>query len=345
MENQLLAEKKYKALLVRRLAAESLTTAEEEALASLAAELDGEGAIAEAFALAWHCAEATDSSLALARIQQRVLAQVHVSEPSAPKAAQADFSSMWTDRLARSIWPKAIAAVLLGALLVLSFLFYPAEPIDQSASLSIFTAEGGRRFLQLEDGTRVTLAPGASLSYASGYGTVHREVQVEGQFFFHVAKDEALPFLIVGEATTTRVTGTSFNLLSVAGHFQVEVATGSVQIIDANQPRSSAVAAGERLRVMDSVWSQEEIGAEQPFLWTEREWSFEAVPLAEVFQAMERAKGIKIQVADSALLGCRFTGKIGAESGTEVLRMIAQVMQLELTEIHQHTFLFRGRPC
>ncbi|WP_156810322.1 hypothetical protein [Nitritalea halalkaliphila] len=48
MENRRLAEKKYKALLVRRLAMESLTSVEEQELKTLAAAVDADGSVAEA---------------------------------------------------------------------------------------------------------------------------------------------------------------------------------------------------------------------------------------------------------------------------------------------------------
>ncbi|EIM73634.1 putative anti-sigma factor [Nitritalea halalkaliphila LW7] len=264
--------------------------------------------------------------------------------PKSPQRVEARFNSR-PSRSFRPLWALAIAAALVGGLLLWSALFYVAEPVESAGLWTTFTAEKGRRFLQLEDGTQVVLAPGAKLQYAAGFGVGHREVEVEGQFFFHVAKNEQLPFLIQGPDTETRVTGTSFNLHAASGKFLLEVATGSVEVRDLAQAHATAVLAGERLQVEAHVWAQEEIGTDQPFLWTERAWAFESAPLYEVFRAMERAKGIHIEVADSGLLACRFTGKIGAESGAEVLRMIAQAMQLELTETQTNTFFIRGRPC
>ncbi|RAJ11427.1 FecR family protein [Arenibacter echinorum] len=78
------------------------------------------------------------------------------------------------------------------------------------------TVPYGKRFdLMLSDGTQVTLNSGTSLKYPVQFlKTKNRQVFLDGEAFFSVAKDTENPFIVNTNELNVRVLGTKFNLSS-----------------------------------------------------------------------------------------------------------------------------------
>ena len=95
--------------------------------------------------------------------------------------------------------------------------------------------------LQLADGTKIWLSPSSSLEYPGQFIGNLREVKLEGEAFFEVAKDNTHPFIIHSDRMDTRVVGTSFTIRSYKGQAKsdVTVVTGIVRV-------SSQTASGTK---------------------------------------------------------------------------------------------------
>ena len=71
--------------------------------------------------------------------------------------------------------------------------------------------KGKRAHLQLSDGTRVWINSASVLRFPSAFGDT-RDVFVEGEAYFEVAKDANRPFIVHTDHFATRVLGTSFDV-------------------------------------------------------------------------------------------------------------------------------------
>ena len=98
--------------------------------------------------------------------------------------------------------------------------------------LSLATRPGERKLLTLSDGTKIWLSPSSSLEYLDQLIGNLREVKLEGEAFFEVAKDKKHPFIIHSGRMDTRVVGTSFNIQSFKAQINstVTVVTGIVKV-------------------------------------------------------------------------------------------------------------------
>lgn len=65
---------------------------------------------------------------------------------------------------------------------------------------------------ELPDGTEISLNKNSTLSYSSEYGKKGREVSLEGEGFFSVAKDKAKAFVVDLNGAKISVLGTVFNV-------------------------------------------------------------------------------------------------------------------------------------
>lgn len=79
---------------------------------------------------------------------------------------------------------------------------------------SVETPSGAKSLVTLEDGTRVWLNAKSKLVYPARFSGQSREVQLEGEGYFDVAKDQSRPFTVKTSHLAVRVLGTVFNLKS-----------------------------------------------------------------------------------------------------------------------------------
>ena len=97
----------------------------------------------------------------------------------------------------------------------------PAEITDALSNV-IEVPYGGKSKITLSDGSTVWINAGSKITYKDGFGTTTREVELEGEAYFDVAKNEQLPFFVHTGISTIKVYGTTFNVKAYADDDMVE---------------------------------------------------------------------------------------------------------------------------
>ncbi len=128
-----------------------------------------------------------------------------------------------------AVWFLLIGA---GGLMINYFQEEIKNVIHPVKFYTLNTKRGERKTLVLADGTKIWLSPSSSLEYPDQLKGKLREVKLEGEAFFEVAKDKQHPFVIHSGPLDTRVVGTSFNIQSYKTQpsSTVTVVTGIVQV-------------------------------------------------------------------------------------------------------------------
>src|SRR5690606_6655979 len=166
------------------------------------------------------------------------------------------------------------------------------------------TPAGDVRELHLEDGSVVWLNAASSFSYPREFSRGTREVFLEGEAFFSVARDATRPFIIHTAEMETRVLGTTFNVKAYrnADDMQVTVVSGEVEVSIPSaatgkeavllQPRQMATytrAEGllSKATVADVAPAEE---------WKEGKLVFNLASMEEVAATRERTFGLKVKI-------------------------------------------------
>lgn len=99
-------------------------------------------------------------------------------------------------------------------------------------SRTFISPKGSSSQLELEDGTRIWLNSGASVTYPSAFAPDQRAISVTGEVFLDVSPNKNRPFTIRTEQTQIRVLGTQFNVLSEKGSGRVvaSLLEGSIEV-------------------------------------------------------------------------------------------------------------------
>lgn len=130
-------------------------------------------------------------------------------------------------------WRLGIAAAVAAiTILAGTSYFYFKEIKAPYETITEHTAPKGQRLtLQLQDGTRVLLNAGSTITYPQNFKPERRELTLYGEAFFEVAPNPRSPFVITSGDVTTEVIGTSFGITAYP-HKQVDVAvvTGKVKV-------------------------------------------------------------------------------------------------------------------
>jgi transmembrane sensor len=101
-----------------------------------------------------------------------------------------------------------------------------------SSEIELTNTGTSERIISLADGSRITLSPNSSIHYARLFNADKREIYLDGNAFFEVAKDASRPFYVYSGNVVTKVLGTSFRIIAEekSGNVTVAVKTGKVTV-------------------------------------------------------------------------------------------------------------------
>lgn len=143
-------------------------------------------------------------------------------------------------------WLRVMSiAIVLIASGIFTFRSWPAirNYYDRVKIMAAITAKGERKVITLADSTKVWLAPLGALKYPNQFRGDLREVHLEGEAFFEVAKDKKHPFIIHSKQIDTWVVGTSFMIRTFESSDQadVTVVTGIVKVSSRNLKKTVTI--------------------------------------------------------------------------------------------------------
>lgn len=267
-------------------------------------------------------------------------------------------------------WKWMAAASILLVVLVSYFTINGKDNKESFVSLipgtSISKTNSGAApiTIALDDGSLVTLSPSSTVHYAKKFTGDSREIYLEGEAFFEVAKNLGKPFFVYYNTIVTKVLGTSFriNTSSETGDIEVSVRTGKVQVYEnknLTEERPSEVAVivtpnqkavykkTNRLFETLLVDQPQPISNEAPG-YTEGKkrpnFIFEQEKLLTVFQQIEKTYGIEIVPENTAINDCIFTGDVSTNDLHKKLEIICLTVNASY-QINGTKILIKGNGC
>jgi len=200
----------------------------------------------------------------------------------------------------------------------------------------------------LSDGSEVLLEKNSQLSYAAAFSSGKREVYLNGNAFFTIARDPTRPFIVYTQRIVTRVLGTSFRVIARTGEktASVIVRTGKVSVFSRENFTSSDPGAGPGSGVVSGALkgivltpnqemvydvAKEQMSktlAEAPVVTRDAisDFVFDDTPATEVFRKLQEAYGITIMLDEEVMASCSISASLGNEPFYEKLAMICKIL-------------------
>lgn len=179
----------------------------------------------------------------------------------------------------------------------------------------IYLAVLENKTVHLEDGSVVTLLPGAELTVAKSFPAATRVVDLKGDAIFSVAKSKTHPFIVHAEGFSTKVLGTVFKVSQSGKKKAVDLYEGKVAVSSVGTPVSYLKPnqkwtnlGVDRTTAIISFATDRISGKQHPKLLS---LSFNDVPLKEVIAVLEGNYSTKIHYpkeAEDKKITADFTG-------------------------------------
>lgn len=216
-------------------------------------------------------------------------------------------------------------------------ILFVVKQTDDEPSLKTFTnSKGSTAKLRLPDGTTALLNSGSSITYPSAFGASERHVQVAGELYFEVARNEKKPFVVSAGNTAVRVLGTAFNITANPEENGVytTLVEGSVEVTSARD--ATILVPGTQAMVsLEGNIRVKEAQLRDVLAWKDGYFSFNDYNIDQVMEQLRRWYDIEDIYIEAR------TADLFVASITRTRRLSEMLEQLE--KISSYKFKIEGR--
>ena len=184
-----------------------------------------------------------------------------------------------------------------------------AEEKGEDVMNRLLVPRGGEFSLTLADGTCVWLNAETELLYPVRFNGKQRVVQLKGEAYFKVAKNQDMPFLVQVGDVAVKVYGTEFNMNTYDG-VETVLVTGAVSM---NQGNREVMLKPNQKGVFDP--SKGEILVENvnvlPYVaWKNGDFIFQNESLGSIMDKLSRWYGLEVFYQNGELRDVRLSGNL-----------------------------------
>ncbi len=228
------------------------------------------------------------------------------------------------------------AAVIVLAFITGAFSFYLINKSNTSPFAEVFNEiyvpNGEKSMVTLYDGTEVWLNSGTTFRYPVVFNKNTRNVFIDGEAFFNVAKSKEIPFYVNAGDMHVKVLGTSFNVYAYQDEnvLHATLEEGSVSISVTGSKKNISLSPGEQISYYTETREYELSGVDVGLFtsWKENMLRFENAELAEILKKMERWYDVKMKIDENFDTSPRYTITIKTESLREMLDVLSLTTQM-----------------
>lgn len=225
------------------------------------------------------------------------------------------------EKSTRTINRYYIGSILaIAASFILLFAIMPL--LRQSNTITVAPGESITHVLP--DNSKVYINADSKIIYDKRDFASDREIELIGEAFFEVEKGSN--FKVVTNNGTIQVLGTKFNVFSRDESFEVKCTEGRVQVSSKKGKGKEILQAGDIVRLSTSK-ELERIPFKAKFDWRKDAYTYNIVPLAQVFDEIERQFNVEI-IASPQIESMSFTGPLETKNLDKALYMVTWPMSL-----------------
>lgn len=235
-----------------------------------------------------------------------------------------------------ALWRYAAVVAIIIAVGCISYWQGEVNVKDTFADISVEAPLGSKTKLYLPDGTLVWLNAGSRMTYSQGFGVDNRKVELEGEGYFEVKRNEKIPFFVKTKDLQLQVLGTKFNFRDYPEDHEVVVSLleGKVGLNNLLREEKEAVLSPDERAVLNKangLLTVESVTASKASQWTDGYLFFDEELLPDIAKELERSYNVKIHIANDSLKTFRFYGNFvrREQNIQEVLEALASTEKMQ----------------
>ncbi|MHA4809649.1 FecR family protein [Flavitalea flava] len=232
-------------------------------------------------------------------------------------------------------WRRILVAATLIPLIALGMWWFGIQTRKVDL-VEKYNQKGIRSTITLPDGSRVWLNSDSRLKYPAFFGTSLREVYLEGEAFFEIARNPSRPFVVRLPKGTVNVLGTSFNIRAYGNEdlLTTSVATGKVAFVpgqakDDSFYLSSGLKAVYHLRYSGVTVEPTDPDADKG--WINGVLVFNNETLGQIAVELERYFGKPVNFGNASVAQYRYSATFKNNSAEEILELLKRVKTFHYT--------------
>jgi ferric-dicitrate binding protein FerR (iron transport regulator) len=218
---------------------------------------------------------------------------------------------------------KLKAGIIIGLLLSVAAWLLFGDKADETQQLAaveyetVNTRSGETKLHTLPDSSKVWLNTNTTIRYPKQFSTGARSVEVNGEAYFEVEKDEQHPFTVLTDSLRTQVLGTSFNVDAYKGSVveAITLLNGSVLVGKRFGTVVNKLAPGERsILTKDSFSVTKMERPKEATAWKRDSFAFDEVPLDVIMHKLAQYYDFKVKFGKGVKKNKKYT--IGSTART-----------------------------
>ncbi len=193
----------------------------------------------------------------------------------------------------------------------------------------VYVPAGQRAKIVLSDSSVVWLNSKSTLKYPSKFTKNKREVELIGEGYFDIAKNNKSRFIVTSQDMRFEVLGTKFNIFCYPdfNYIKTELFEGLLSVYNINnksnnvilRPNYQAFIQNKEIKISKSLY-------DNSFHWKDGIYSFNNERLENILKKLELYYDTKIIVEVPEILSSRYTGKFRQTDGLfEILKIIQKI--------------------
>ena len=201
--------------------------------------------------------------------------------------------------------------------------------------------KGGEYKIVLDDGTEIWLNSASELKYPAHFVGNERRVQLTGEAYFQVARNEAAPFIVETRDMDVKVLGTSFNVSVYEDEesCHATLVEGRVEVNDKVNGEKVVLTPGKQALLRGGEMTVREVNTKLYTLWRLDRFTFASEDMEGVIRKLSRWYNVDFFFANSSMKQKRFTGSLPKYADiSQVLKMIEMTTDIKF-EIKEHTIM------
>jgi len=235
-------------------------------------------------------------------------------------------------RRKRSLFATAAILLIFATFWTYNSLFKP----------DTYIAIDETREIRLADGTTVTILKGAKLTVEKSFPADTREVFLEGNAIFQVAKSKSHPFIVHSNGYETKVLGTVFKVSQNGRTFKVDLFEGKVLVYRKGHAKEPTVLKPQQTfsnlgipevaSVTKNITTKSATADAKPTILT-----FNECPIGDAVKIIQKEFGVKIHYPGE-LENEKISVSLPTASAEAFLQSLAVQFNLNIKQTNDSTF-------
>lgn len=176
-------------------------------------------------------------------------------------------------------------------------LYDPHNTVENLSSVhTLSTPVGGQYQVTLPDGSKVWLNAATTLKYPSRFAADERRVEIDGEAYFEVAKNDKQPFhVVLSDNSSITVLGTHFNVMSYNNEKSKEITLLEGSISVKNQNKTEKLEPGMQASITgNELTKQLGVDAQEITAWKDGQFVFHDATIESIMRQIERWYDAKV---------------------------------------------------